>query len=117
MLIGSVLLGLAVQGGKIAVDTIVQRDTDDEFRGRAFSLYDMLYNSAFVAAAALAALVLPDTGYSRIAFGALAIAYLVAAAWFTTTRVRPILGNTTATTTACSTTAGTAPDGELTAEA
>lgn len=90
MLIGSVLLGLAVQGGKIAVDTIVQRDTDDEFRGRAFSLYDMLYNAAFVGAAALAALVLPDTGNSRVAFGALAIAYLVAAAWFSRTRVRPI---------------------------
>jgi hypothetical protein len=114
MLIGSVLLGLAVQGGKIAVDTIVQRDTDDAYRGRAFSLYDMLYNSAFVAAAALAALVLPDTGYSRIAFGSLAIAYLVAAAWFTRTRVRPILDGTTA---ADNTTAATAPAGELTAEA
>ena len=91
MLIGSVLLGLAVQGGKIAVDTIVQRDTDDEFRGRAFSLYDMLYNAAFVGAAALAALVLPDSGYSRVAFAALAIAYLVAAALFSRTRVRPLL--------------------------
>jgi MFS family permease len=128
MLIGSVLLGLAVQGGKIAVDTIVQRDTDDDYRGRAFSLYDMLYNSAFVAAAALAALVLPDTGYSRIAFGSLAIAYLVAAAWFTRTRVRPILDGTAAdaantantaadNTAADNTTAATAPDGELTAEA
>ena len=91
MLIGSVLLGLAVQGGKIAVDTIVQRDTDDEFRGRAFSLYDMLYNAAFVGASALAALVLPDSGYSRVAFAALAIAYLVAAALFSRTRVRPLL--------------------------
>lgn len=96
MLIGSVLLGLAVQGGKIAVDTIVQRDTDDEFRGRAFSLYDMLYNAAFVGAAALAALVLPDTGYSRVAFGALAIAYLIAAALFARTRVRPVLEATSA---------------------
>ena len=91
MLVGAALLGLAVQGGKIAVDTIVQRDTDDEFRGRAFSLYDVLYNAAFVGAAALAALVLPDSGYSRVAFAALAIAYLVAAALFSRTRVRPLL--------------------------
>ncbi len=49
---GATLLGLAAQGTKIAVDTIVQRDTDDEFRGRAFAFYDVLYNAAFVGAAA-----------------------------------------------------------------
>jgi Na+/melibiose symporter-like transporter len=35
VLAGSFVLGLAAQGAKIAVDTIVQRDTADEFRGRA----------------------------------------------------------------------------------
>src|SRR5699024_10311555 len=59
--ISAVLLGLSVQGVKIAVDTIVQRDTADEFRGRAFTLYDTMYNAAFSAAAVLAALALPDT--------------------------------------------------------
>ena len=72
-------LGLAAQGAKIAVDTIVQRDTDDAFRGRAFALYDVLYNAAFVGAAALAALVLPDDGYSHGVFAVLALAYLLAA--------------------------------------
>nr|WP_255491917.1 MFS transporter [Actinotalea sp. JY-7876] len=80
VLVGAVLLGLAAQGTKIAVDTIVQRDTDDEFRGRAFALYDVFYNAAFVGAAALAAAVLPDTGWSRPAFAALAVAYVVTAA-------------------------------------
>ncbi len=80
VLVGALLLGLATQGAKIAVDTIVQRDTADEFRGRAFSLYDVLYNAAFVGAAALAAFALPDTGYSRGVFAALAVVYLVAAA-------------------------------------
>ena len=79
LLAGAVLLGLAAQGAKIAVDTIVQRDTDDAYRGRAFALYDVLYNAAFVGAAALAALVLPDTGYSRATFAALSVAYLAAA--------------------------------------
>ena len=65
---------------KIAVDTIVQRDTFDAFRGRAFALYDVLYNAAFVGAAALAALVLPDSGYSQGVFAALALAYLATAA-------------------------------------
>ncbi|HLS26506.1 MAG TPA: MFS transporter, partial [Beutenbergiaceae bacterium] len=66
-------------GAKIAVDTIVHRDTHDDARGRAFSLYDVLYNAAFVGAAALAAAVLPDTGYSRVTFGCLAVVYLVLA--------------------------------------
>jgi MFS family permease len=80
VLAGAAALALAAQGAKIAVDTIVQRDTDDVFRGRAFALYDVLYNAAFVGAAALAALVLPDTGYSRAVFAALALVYLAAAA-------------------------------------
>lgn len=79
VLVGAGLLGLAAQGTKIAVDTIVQRDTDDDFRGRAFGLYDVLYNAAFVGAAALAAAVLPDTGWSRVAFAALAVAYVLTA--------------------------------------
>ena len=76
---GAVLMGLAVQGAKIAVDTIVQRDTDDSFRGRAFSLYDVLYNAAFVGAAALAAAALPDTGWDRGVFAVLAVLYVVVA--------------------------------------
>jgi MFS family permease len=79
VLAGSLLLGLAAQGAKIAVDTIVQRDTADEFRGRAFALYDVLYNAAFVGAAALAAVALPDTGWSRGVFALLAAVYVTAA--------------------------------------
>ncbi|MBD5784668.1 MFS transporter [Cellulosimicrobium terreum] len=77
--VGAALLGLAAQGTKIAVDTIVQRDTDDAYRGRAFAFYDVLYNAAFVGAAALAAFTLPDEGWSRGVFVALAVAYVVAA--------------------------------------
>jgi MFS family permease len=79
VLVGAGLLGLAAQGAKIAIDTVVQRDTADAYRGRAFALYDVLYNAAFVGAAALAALALPDTGRSPAVFAGLAVAYLVAA--------------------------------------
>lgn len=79
VLVASAALGLAAQGAKIAVDTIVQRDTDDAYRGRAFALYDVLYNAAFVGAAALGALTLPDTGWSRGLFAVLAAGYLAAA--------------------------------------
>jgi len=79
ILVAAAALGLAAQGAKIAVDTIVQRDTDDAFRGRAFALYDVLYNAAFVAAAALAAFTLPDDGYSPALFTALTVGYVAAA--------------------------------------
>ena len=76
---GAVVLGFAAQAAKIAVDTIVQRDTADAYRGRAFALYDVLYNAAFVGAAAVGAVMLPNTGWSRGTFAALAAAYLVGA--------------------------------------
>ncbi|MBN9374434.1 MAG: MFS transporter, partial [Cellulomonas sp.] len=76
---GAVVLGFAAQAAKIAVDTIVQRDTADAYRGRAFALYDVLYNAAFVGAAAFGAVALPDTGWSRGTFAALAAAYLAGA--------------------------------------
>lgn len=78
----ALLLGLAAQGAKIAVDTIVQGDTGDAYRGRAFALYDVMYNAAFVGAAALAAVALPDTGHSVGVFVALAAAYVATAGAF-----------------------------------
>lgn len=77
--LSAVFLGLATQGAKIAVDTIVQRDTADDYRGRAFAFYDVLFNGAFVAAALLAAFIVPDSGWSRPLYLALALAFLVVA--------------------------------------
>ncbi|MEG3614087.1 MFS transporter [Isoptericola haloaureus] len=78
--LGAGLLGLAAQSAKIAVDTIVQRDTHDDIRGRAFAFFDVLYNAAFVGAALLAAWAVPDDGWSRGLFVALALAYVAVAA-------------------------------------
>ncbi|GGW61607.1 MFS transporter [Streptomyces griseoloalbus] len=64
LLAGAFVLGLITQGAKIATDTIVQSCVEDGFRGRIFSLYDVLFNVAFVAAAAVAALMLPPDGRS-----------------------------------------------------
>lgn len=65
MAVGIFVFGVGVQGAKIAVDTIVQSDTADAFRGRAFSIYDVLFNTAECVAAGVAVLVLPDVGWSR----------------------------------------------------
>ncbi|WP_291377693.1 MFS transporter [Demequina sp.] len=80
LLSAAVIVSFAVQGGKIAVDTIVQRDTDDAYRGRAFALYDVAYNTAFITAGGIGALVLPANGYSRTVMAALVLAYVVCAA-------------------------------------
>ncbi|MFE1959741.1 MFS transporter [Streptomyces sp. NPDC059479] len=63
-LVAAFVLGLITQGAKIATDTVVQTAVDDAFRGRIFSLYDVLFNVAFVGAAAVAALMLPPDGRS-----------------------------------------------------
>lgn len=80
LLSAAVVVSFSVQGGKIAVDTIVQRDTDDGFRGRAFALYDVAYNTAFISAAVIGAIVLPENGYSHLVMAALVVGYLAAAA-------------------------------------
>ncbi|MGY6023860.1 MFS transporter [Streptomyces spinosirectus] len=64
MLVATFVLGLTTQGAKIATDTIVQSSVEDGFRGRIFSVYDVLFNVAFVGAAAVAALMLPPDGRS-----------------------------------------------------
>ncbi len=46
-------LGFGFFLGKISLDTLVQRALGDEFRGRAFSLYDIAYNLAWVLAAVI----------------------------------------------------------------
>jgi MFS family permease len=80
VLISAFVLGLASQGIKICVDTFVQTGIDDAFRGRIFSLYDVIFNVAFVAAAATAAVVLPSDGRSHVVLGVLSAGYLVTAA-------------------------------------
>ncbi|MBB0243353.1 MFS transporter [Streptomyces alkaliphilus] len=64
ILVASFVLGVVTQGSKIVTDTVVQSTVDDRFRGRVFSLYDMLFNVAFVGAAGVAALMLPPDGRS-----------------------------------------------------
>ncbi|MFD5029692.1 MFS transporter [Streptomyces sp. NPDC058405] len=79
LLIAAFILGLITQGAKIATDTVVQTAVDDEFRGRVFSLYDVLFNVAFVGAAAVAALMLPPDGRSAPLVVTVAILYAVTA--------------------------------------
>ncbi|HZP54215.1 MFS transporter [Actinocrinis sp.] len=82
LLIGAFLLGVASQGQKICTDTLVQRSVDDEFRGRVFVFYDMVFNGAFVLAAAFAAAALPANGKSYLVVIVVAACYAVIGLWY-----------------------------------
>lgn len=79
MLVAAFVLGLTTQGAKITTDTIVQASVEDGFRGRIFSVYDVLFNVAFVGAAGVAALVLPPDGRSAALVVAVAVVYATVA--------------------------------------
>lgn len=72
---GSFFIGLGVQSFKICVDTIVQAHVDESYKGRVFTFYDMGFNSAFVLAAVIAALTLPETGIDVVGFAVMALAH------------------------------------------
>ena len=82
LLVGAFVVGVAAQGSKICVDTIVQESVDDAFRGRVFSFYDVIFNIAFVSAAAFAALALPADGASPAVFAVISVGYALTAATY-----------------------------------
>ncbi|MFD8528987.1 MFS transporter [Streptosporangium canum] len=79
---GGFVLGIAGQSIKICADTSVQRDVEDAYLGRAFSIYDMLFNGTYVLAAALAAALLPADGRSLPVLGIITAGYLGGAALY-----------------------------------
>ncbi|MBO8193881.1 MFS transporter [Streptomyces oryzae] len=95
ILLAAFVLGLVTQAGKIATDTAVQTSVDDAFRGRVFSLYDMLYNVAYVGAAGVAAAILPPDGRSAAIVVGVAVLYaVIAAALFRVSRETAAPGET-----------------------
>jgi MFS family permease len=73
------MLGVIAQGVKICVDTIIQQNVDDAYRGRVFSVYDMLFNVTYVGAAAISALYMPTTGKSYALLFVTAVGYALTA--------------------------------------
>jgi len=75
----SLLLGLVAQGVAICATTILQQQMGDDYRGRAFAFYDMMFNIPFVAGAVVAAQIIPDDGKSYLLIAVAAAGYLLAA--------------------------------------
>jgi MFS family permease len=75
-------LYLTRQGVAICVVTILQEEVDDAYRGRVFAFYDMMFNAAYVAGAALSVVIMPADGHSPVLIGLVAAGYAVVAAGY-----------------------------------
>jgi MFS family permease len=82
LLVAGFLLGVTAQSIKLCVDTLVQAHVDDEYKGRVFVVYDMIFNVALVMAAVIGAVILPADGVSVPIIVGLAVAYALLGVWF-----------------------------------
>jgi MFS family permease len=90
--IGTILIGVSYALAKIPVDTIVQEEMADMVRGRAFSLYDMLFNVARVAGIAVVAVAYQLHAESGKIVWAIAIIFFAAAIAFASWERRREMG-------------------------
>lgn len=79
MSIAAGLVGVAYALVKVPVDTIVQEDIADEARGRAFSVYDMLFNGARIIGTAVSAVAYELGVGTRVQTSVAAVLFLVVA--------------------------------------
>jgi MFS family permease len=77
-------LGLTGQGIAICATTILQERIGDDYRGRAFSFYDMFFNALFVGGAGVSVAVMPASGKTVAVMVAIAIGYALTAAGYWT---------------------------------
>jgi MFS family permease len=82
VLLAVLLLAFVAQSAKISIDTLVQQQVEDDFRGRVFAGYDAAFNVMLVVAAVLTATALPADGRSPASVLALGAGYLVLAAGY-----------------------------------
>ena len=78
LVIAAFVTALFGQSLKVTNDALVQSKIDDIYRGRVFSVYDVVVNGAIVSGAVIAALLLPDTGDSFLVPSIVAGIYLLA---------------------------------------
>ncbi|HVV77610.1 MAG TPA: MFS transporter [Mycobacteriales bacterium] len=89
-LLSAAALGFGMQITKVCVDTIVQEAVADDFRGRAFAIYDAGSNTCFAAMAVVGAFALPLSGRSTASIVAMSAAYLLIAASYARSHVTQV---------------------------
>ena len=66
---------------KVTTDALVQRKISDEYRGRVFSVYDVVVNGAIITGAIIAAFVLPKSGDTPLLPLMVSVFYIFGAAY------------------------------------
>jgi len=82
LVIATFFVNLAAQGTKIVVDTNIQQECADDYRGRVFSVNDTSYNLCFVLGLFLAASIVPESGRSVLAILGVSAGYLALTGWY-----------------------------------
>ena len=77
-------LGFGFFVAKISLDTMVQEALGNDFRGRAFSLYDIAYNVAWVIAAGLMKLFWPEDNEGGVLIAAMGAVFVLGVALLST---------------------------------
>ncbi len=82
-LLGAALsLGFANQAAKVASDTLIQREIDDDYLGRVFSLFDVAVNIALVLGIVVVAFTSPESGIAPLAVLGVALLIAANATWY-----------------------------------
>jgi predicted MFS family arabinose efflux permease len=75
-------INITAQSIKIVVDTALQHECDDAYRGRVFSINDTAFNLCFVVGLLVAALVLPSDGHSPTVLLVVGLGYALVTLWY-----------------------------------
>lgn len=82
LVVAVLLVSVASQAIKIVVDTSLQHECDDDYRGRVFSVNDTTYNVFFVVGLFAGAFALPDNGRSPATLVVVAVGYALLTVWY-----------------------------------
>jgi hypothetical protein len=82
LLLAALSLGFANQASKVACDTLIQREIDDDYLGRVFALFDVGVNVALVLGIIAVAFTSPESGIAPVPVIAVGLLIAANAAWY-----------------------------------
>lgn len=82
LIIAALSLGFANQASKVASDTLIQREIDDDYLGRVFALFDVGVNIALVLGVVAVAFTSPESGIAPVATVVVGLVIAGNAAWY-----------------------------------
>jgi len=86
LMVAALSLGFANQAAKVAADTLVQREIDDDYLGRVFSIFDIAVNLALVVGITVVAFTAPASGVAPAVFIGIGILLAFNALWYSRSR-------------------------------